>query len=112
MREGNVKDLPKEASWNREPNPPLLKAKALRQTHIHVETKGHINYAINTIPRNLRCQPKPLALVYVKMAANVTAVVKIAICHPIWCSNPTALRWPLLCLVLARGDKRLTQGRR
>ena len=53
---------------------------ALRKTHIHgsVETEGHVNYDIHIIPWNLRCQPKPLALVYANTAADVAAAVKLA----------------------------------
>jgi len=54
--------------------------KDVRQAHIHgsVETEGHLNYAIHTIPWNLRCQPKPLVLAYANTAADVAAVVKLA----------------------------------
>jgi FAD/FMN-containing dehydrogenase len=53
---------------------------ALQKTHVHgsVETEGHVNYAIHIIPWNLRCQPKPLALVYASTADDVAAVVKLA----------------------------------
>lgn len=69
----------------KEKSPPKTEAqsdflKALRKTHIQgsVETEGHVNFAIHCIPWNLRCQPKPLALVYAKSAADVAAVVKLA----------------------------------
>jgi len=53
---------------------------ALRGAHIHgsVETEGHANYAIHIVPWNLRCQPKPLALVYANTATDVAAAVKLA----------------------------------
>jgi FAD binding domain len=53
---------------------------ALQKTHIHgsIETEGHVNYVIHTTPWNLRCQPKPLALVYANTADDVAAVVKLA----------------------------------
>jgi len=51
---------------------------ALRQLNGSVETEDHIDYAIHTTPWNLRCRPKPLALVYAKSTAEVAAVVKLA----------------------------------
>ncbi|KIJ35610.1 Glucooligosaccharide oxidase [Sphaerobolus stellatus SS14] len=43
-----------------------------------IRTRGHINFAIDIIPWNLRCAPKPLALVYAVDAADVATAVKLA----------------------------------
>lgn len=58
---------------------------ALRKAHSHgsVETEGEVKYAAHTIPWNLRCRPKPLALVYPKTVDEVAAVVKLAAQHGI-----------------------------
>jgi FAD/FMN-containing dehydrogenase len=52
--------------------------KALQQIHQSVETEGHSNYVRHTVPWNARCTPKPLALVFPKTAAEVSAIVKLA----------------------------------
>jgi FAD/FMN-containing dehydrogenase len=40
--------------------------------------QGHIKYFVDSIPWNLRCHPKPLAIVYVKDANDVSLAVKLA----------------------------------
>lgn len=54
--------------------------KALSKSGIKgkIREKGSIEYSFDIIPWNLRCQPKPLAVVYPLNAEEVSTVVKIA----------------------------------
>lgn len=60
------------------PQDDFLKALSKSGIKGKIREKGSVEYPFDIVPWNLRCQPKPLAVVYPLNAGEVSTVVKVA----------------------------------